>query len=96
MPDSNDDRVLWGAYATGEEAQVFRDDGTVDLAKTFRLLELGLLDGSKVGRLWQSTTGRIRAQLCTPRIRPESPSIQSEATDHPLKRRRIGGGRRHA
>jgi hypothetical protein len=50
------DRLLWGARAIGKEI-----DRTEQQA--FRLLELGLVDGTKVNRLWVSTPRRLRRSL---------------------------------
>jgi hypothetical protein len=54
------DNILWGAAQIGREANILDEDGNVHLPKTFRLLELGLLPGKKVGRLWTSTKEAIR------------------------------------
>lgn len=55
------DRPLWGAEAIGHEANVVDEAGEVNVKKTMRLLEQGLLPGTKVGRLWTSTPRRIRS-----------------------------------
>jgi hypothetical protein len=59
---SNDDPDLpiWGAEAIGRCAGVFADDGSVDLRRTFYLLEKRLIPAAKFGRLWASTPRRIR------------------------------------
>ena len=67
MPDTNLDEVLWGASAIGTAAGLFKPDGTVDLRKTFYLLEIGSLDATKVGHAkrgrWVSTRRRIFVSL---------------------------------
>jgi hypothetical protein len=56
------DNILWGAEAIGREANIIDEKtGEVELAKTFRLLELGRLPGKKNGRLWTSTKEAIRS-----------------------------------
>jgi hypothetical protein len=58
--DSDLDKPRWGAQAIGEMANVVDDDGTVDLRRTYYLLEHRLLPATKVGRQWVSTPRRIR------------------------------------
>jgi hypothetical protein len=55
------DNILWGAEQIGREAEIFDKHGNVKLAKTFRLLELGLLPGKKCGNRWTSTKEAIRS-----------------------------------
>jgi hypothetical protein len=59
----DDDTPRWGAEAIGAEAGCFTDDGTVDVRKTYLLLEKRLIDASKVGRVWVSTRRRIHDSL---------------------------------
>jgi hypothetical protein len=54
------DLPIWGAEAIGRCAGVFADDGSVDLRRTFYLLEKRLLPAAKFGRIWASTPRRIR------------------------------------
>jgi hypothetical protein len=46
------DAPVWGAEGIGEVANK-------NTSQTFRMLEEGLIDGSKVGRQWTSTRRRI-------------------------------------
>jgi hypothetical protein len=54
------DRPLYGAEAIGREAEIFDDDGNVDLNRTYYALEKKYLDADKFGRLWISTPRRVR------------------------------------
>jgi hypothetical protein len=64
MPTENDSDVpVWGAEAIGRIAGVLKDDGSVDLRRTFYLLESGYLDADKFGRRWASTPRRIRRRF---------------------------------
>ena len=56
-----DDVPLWGAEAIGRAAGLITDDGSVDLRKTFRLLELQLLPARKIGKSWVTTPRQLRA-----------------------------------
>jgi hypothetical protein len=62
MPDNPPDldRPLRGAEAIGREAEIFDEDGKVDLSKVYYALANGYLDADKFGRLWISTPRRIR------------------------------------
>jgi hypothetical protein len=74
MSSNNDDLDLpiWGAEAIGRCAGVFADDGSVDLRRTFYLLEKRLLPADKFGRIWASNASshptrfrrRSRARAC--------------------------------
>jgi hypothetical protein len=50
------DEPLWGAVKIGKEANL-------PPSKAFRMLELKLIDGTKVGDKWQSTRRRIHRSL---------------------------------
>jgi hypothetical protein len=67
MPDTTLDAPIWGATKIGEAAGILKDDGSVDLRRTFYLLETGALDASKVGHpkrgRWVSTPRRVRRSL---------------------------------
>ncbi len=63
MTDLELDTPIWGAEAIGRLAGVFKPDGTVDIRRTFYLLEADYLDADKVGRRWTSTPRRIRRQF---------------------------------
>jgi hypothetical protein len=56
-------KILWGAFKIGEAANVRDENGEVDLSKTYYLLEKGLLDADKTGRIWTSTDERIARQF---------------------------------
>jgi hypothetical protein len=59
--NSDPDMPVWGAEAIGKTAGVFAKDGvTVDLRRTYYLLEQKILDADKAGRAWVSTPRRIR------------------------------------
>jgi len=61
MSENDDlDTPLWGAEAIGREAGIFDAHGSVDLRRTFYLLEKKLLPAMKVGRVWASTPRRLR------------------------------------
>jgi hypothetical protein len=61
MSDETDlDRPLRGAEAIGREAEIFDDNGRVDLNRTYYALTKGYIDADKFGRLWISTRRRIR------------------------------------
>jgi hypothetical protein len=63
-PDDNE--ILLGAKAIGREAGIFKDDGTVDLRKTYYGLEQGYIPARKYGRReWQSTKSQIRKRFQT-------------------------------
>jgi hypothetical protein len=53
------DRPVWGAAEIGRIANVTKPDGTVDLRRTYYLLENKLLDADKFGRRYASTPRRI-------------------------------------
>ena len=53
------DKPLLGGEQIGRVAGFVTDDGSVDLNKTYRALELGFLDASKLGSMWASTPRRI-------------------------------------
>jgi hypothetical protein len=57
--DDDSRKKLWGVEAIGLAAGIVNDNGEVNISKTYRLLEAGLLPASKLGRLWVSTVGRI-------------------------------------
>jgi hypothetical protein len=52
---------LIGADQIGRCAGFVDEDGNVDLNKTYRALSQGLLDASKLGKIWVSTRGRVLA-----------------------------------
>jgi hypothetical protein len=52
--------IIWGAAKIGLEANILDEHGNVELPKTFRLLELGLLPGKKIGNRWVSSREAIR------------------------------------
>ena len=56
----SDDNILWGAKRIGGFANIRDEHGNVEVPKTFRLLELGLLPGKKIGNRWVSTKEAIR------------------------------------
>jgi hypothetical protein len=56
----NLDRPIWGAENIGREANLFKEDGSVDLRKTYFKLEKGYLDADKNGREWVTTPRRLR------------------------------------
>ena len=58
--DDHLDRPIYGAEPIGREANLLKDDGSVDLRKVYHALERGYLDADKFGRLWASTPRRIR------------------------------------
>lgn len=60
MSDADLDSAVWGGVDIAKLANLFKDDGTPDDRKAYYLLERGLLDGTKLGRLWVSTPRRIR------------------------------------
>jgi hypothetical protein len=62
MSDSSTDldRPLWGGAAIAIEANLLKD-GSPDIKRAYYLLELGLLPGTKVGKIWTSTPRRLRA-----------------------------------
>jgi hypothetical protein len=62
-PIYDDDTPIWGAEKIGADAGCFRDDGAVDLGKTYRLLEMRRIDADKVGKMWVSTRARVRRSL---------------------------------
>jgi hypothetical protein len=62
-PVRDDDTPIWGAERIGADAGCFRVDGTVHLGKAYYLLETGLIDADKVGKMWVSTRARIRRSL---------------------------------
>ncbi|RWF41854.1 MAG: hypothetical protein EOS65_10955 [Mesorhizobium sp.] len=53
MVEEDDDKIIWGAKAIGQEI-----DRTE--RQTFHLLERGLLPATKVGDQWTSTRRRLR------------------------------------
>jgi hypothetical protein len=57
------DAVIWGAVQIGREAGVLKDDGSVDVRRTFYLLQRGLLDADKFGQRYATTKRRIRNQF---------------------------------
>jgi hypothetical protein len=57
------DLPLRGAREIGEAAVMFKDDGTVDISRVYYHLENGLLDATKRGGTWETTTRRIRRQF---------------------------------
>jgi hypothetical protein len=59
----DDDTPLWGAEAIGAVAGCFTEGNKVDLRKIYLLLEKGLIDASKVGRVWVSSRRRIHDSL---------------------------------
>jgi hypothetical protein len=63
MSDQNLDLPLWGAEAIGRVAVLLNEDGTVDIRRTFYLLEKGLLPATKVGNAWTSTPRLVRSVL---------------------------------
>jgi hypothetical protein len=65
-----DDVPLWGAAAIGRAAGLITDDGSVDLRKTFRLLELQLLPARKIGKTWVTTPRQLRAAFEVTERRP--------------------------
>jgi hypothetical protein len=52
--------IVWGARQIALEANIVDENGNVELPKTFRLLELGLLPGKKIGNRWVSSREAIR------------------------------------
>jgi len=57
----DDDRLLWGGRAIGAAAEIFKADGTVNAAKTFRLLRAKLIKAKRVGRQYVSTRRQVRS-----------------------------------
>jgi hypothetical protein len=55
------DQPLYGAEAIGRAAHFVDDRGRVEMNRTYRALEQGYLDASKLGKVWVSTLRRIRA-----------------------------------
>jgi len=66
MPDKDLDQAVYGAPAIGQEADLFDDDGNVDIRKAYYALEMGYIDADKFGRLWVSTPRRIRRSTGRP------------------------------
>jgi hypothetical protein len=56
VSDRQPDEAVWGAKGIG--LIVNRSP-----SQTVRMLEAGLLPGKKVGRIWQSTVGALRAAM---------------------------------
>ena len=61
MSDDNLDKFVYGAERIGREANLVKDDGSVDLRKAYYALENGYIDADKFGRLWRSTPRRFRS-----------------------------------
>lgn len=59
------DAPIWGAEAIGREAHLFKKDGTVDVRKSYYLLDHGHLAAGKVGETWVSTRRQIRSLVAT-------------------------------
>jgi hypothetical protein len=55
------DKFIYGGESIGREANLVKEDGPVDLRKTFYALERGYIDADKFGRIWRSTPRRVRA-----------------------------------
>jgi hypothetical protein len=55
--------VLWGARAIGRRANIVDENDEVEISKVYYLLENGLLDADKTGRIWTSTEERIDRQF---------------------------------
>jgi hypothetical protein len=60
MSDENLDKFIYGAEPIGLEANIVKEDGTVDLRATYHALEMGYIDADKFGRKWRSTPRRVR------------------------------------
>jgi hypothetical protein len=54
------DIPLRGAREIGVAAHMFKPDGAVDISRVYYHLENGLLDATKRGGTWETTTRRIR------------------------------------
>jgi hypothetical protein len=61
MSDDNLDKFVYGADRIGLEANLVKDNGSVDLRKAYHALENGYIDDDKFGRIWRSTPRRIRS-----------------------------------
>ncbi len=81
-----DDVPLWGAAAIGRAAGLITDDGSVDLRKTFRLLELRLLPARKLGKTWVTTPRQLRAAF-----EVTSPELAQTKQPDLERQRRIAG-----
>ena len=56
MSDENLDKFIYGAEPIGLEANIVKEDGTVDLRATYHALEMGYIDADKFGRKWRSNS----------------------------------------
>jgi hypothetical protein len=61
MNHPTDDRLLNGAKAIGREAGFVDADGNVDMNRTYYALEQGYIPASKRGKIWISTSRRVRS-----------------------------------
>jgi hypothetical protein len=54
---------LWGLFAIGKEAGVYKKDGTVNTKVTRDRLKAGIIPGWKRGDRWQSARSVIHQKL---------------------------------
>jgi hypothetical protein len=66
ISDKDLDSFIYGAEPIGLEANLVKDDGSVDLRATYHALERGYIDADKFGRKWRSTPRRIRSSGTAP------------------------------
>ncbi len=86
-PTERLDRPIWGVKEIGREAGLFKEDGEVNLRRTYYLLQNKRLGASKIGRIWTATPRRIQdaiAQGC-----PIVPSQDDAERPHKVKRRPV-------
>jgi hypothetical protein len=58
--DNDGDKLLTGAEEIGRDLGFLYPDGSVNLKKTYHLLEKGFISASKLGGIWVSTRRRAR------------------------------------
>jgi hypothetical protein len=72
------DRLVHGADAIARILNIFKDDGTPDLRRTFYVLENGYVDADKGGRSWTSTPRRLLKPRSTPPKKQTAASVPAK------------------